>query len=90
MIFTEAEVLRQGNELLLNNLKEGVVILEEENQVVAFVNESAKNLKVQANVEFEITLSNENNKFDRNAKSFARVDPKMLRVGDDTELAESI
>ena len=30
MIYCEAEILRTGNEELLNNLEEGVVILENE------------------------------------------------------------
>jgi len=36
------EILRQGNEQLLNNLKEGVVIIEEESGIVSFVNNAAK------------------------------------------------
>ena len=30
MIYVEAEILRTGNEELLNNLEEGVIILENE------------------------------------------------------------
>ena len=30
MIYVEAEILRTGNEELLNNLEEGVIILEDE------------------------------------------------------------
>ena len=41
-----AEISRKGNEQLLHNLEEGVIILEEDFQSVLFVNKSAKQLKI--------------------------------------------
>ena len=42
MIFVEAEVLREGNEKLLDNLDEGVIITDETSQVVLFQNKTAR------------------------------------------------
>ena len=42
-LFTDAEILRRGNEDLLNNLEEGLIILEEDNAVV-FQNTAAAQL----------------------------------------------
>ena len=41
-LYTEAEVLRKGNEVVLDSLKEGVTIIEEESGLVMFVNKAAK------------------------------------------------
>ena len=40
-LFIESEVLRRGNESILDNLEEGVVILEEENQEILYYNAAA-------------------------------------------------
>ena len=42
MIFVEAEVLREGNEQLLNNLDEGLIITDEKSKVLLFQNKSAR------------------------------------------------
>ena len=42
MIFVEAEIVRIGNDQILNNMKEGVVILHETSENVLFVNTAAK------------------------------------------------
>ena len=44
MLYAEAEILRKGNERLLDNLEEGVVILEEGTTNVQFANKSAKKM----------------------------------------------
>ena len=41
-IFVESEVLREGNEQLLNNLDEGVVIIDEDSKDILFQNRSAE------------------------------------------------
>ena len=41
MIYIDAEVLREGNEATLNNLEEGVVILNAEHLKVKFQNKAA-------------------------------------------------
>ena len=48
MIYTDAEVLRQGNDQTLNNLEEGVIILDEKDLQIQFQNKAAeacKNMK---------------------------------------------
>ena len=45
MIFVEIEILRQGNEELLNGLDEGVVIQHEDTQEIIFLNSAAKKLQ---------------------------------------------
>ena len=42
LLYAEADILRKGNERLLNNFEEGVVILEEGSSNVSFSNKSAK------------------------------------------------
>ncbi len=44
-IYTEAEVLRKGNDQILNNLNEGVIILDQEDLQIKFQNRAAKACK---------------------------------------------
>ena len=41
MVYTEAEVLRQGNDQTLDNLDEGVVILDEKEMKIRYYNKAA-------------------------------------------------
>ena len=41
MIFVDAETVRAGNDTILNNMQEGVVILSETDNKVHFVNTAA-------------------------------------------------
>ena len=45
MIYADAEILRTGNEQLLNNLEEGVIIQEKDTQEIIFMNKSANNFQ---------------------------------------------
>ena len=49
LLYAEAEILRKGNERLLDNFEEGVVILEEGTGNVSFANKSAKAFKAATN-----------------------------------------
>ena len=49
LLFVKAEILRTGNEQLLNNLKEGVIIIDKENGVVMFLNRAAKKFNIHLN-----------------------------------------
>ena len=42
MLFVDAEVLRLGNDALLNDLDEGVIIVDEATNEVTFLNRAAK------------------------------------------------
>ena len=46
-MFTEVEILRMGNNSILNNIDEGVVIIDEKSNVVQFVNSAAKLFKIE-------------------------------------------
>ena len=41
LLFVDAEILRTGNDQLLNDLQEGVIILNEESKTILFVNQAA-------------------------------------------------
>ena len=53
-MYVEAEIQRKGNEQLLNNLSEGVVIIEETSGLVTFVNKTAERFKIKLNKGFSI------------------------------------
>ena len=42
MLFVDAEVLRQGNDSLLDDLDEGVIIVDEATSKITFINRAAK------------------------------------------------
>lgn len=59
-IYVKTEVLAVGNEQLLNNLKEGVIILDSKNDHVRFVNEVARQFNIKANYEaFSMTFADQ-------------------------------
>lgn len=41
MLYVETDILRTGNEQLLNDLKEGVIIMDKETSMVMFANNAA-------------------------------------------------
>ena len=46
LIFVKSETQRLGHEALLNNFEEGVVILDNEDDSINFVNQAAKSMKI--------------------------------------------
>ena len=46
LLFVEAEILRQGNDSILDGLKEGVIILSEDTSEIHYWNRAAKNMSV--------------------------------------------
>ena len=57
MIFVESETVRIGNDEILNNLKEGVVILEDKSNQVLFANMAAeRQFNVTANASFGLSF----------------------------------
>ena len=48
-MYSDAEILRCGNEQLLDDLEEGLIILEDQNLNLLFKNESAKSLRGNPN-----------------------------------------
>ena len=47
LIFVKSETVRIGNEQVLENFKEGVIMIESETKTVLFANESAKKFEIK-------------------------------------------
>ena len=46
LLFVEAEILRYGNEHILDSLQEGVIIMSEDNSEVHYLNRAARKINV--------------------------------------------
>ena len=68
MIHVEAETLRDSSDKLLDNLKEGVVILDEDSGNVRFLNKAAKDYKIKMNGNFSMQLIDDEEEIDRSQK----------------------
>ena len=44
LLFVEAEILRRGNENVLDSLQEGVIILSEDSKEMHYLNKAARNI----------------------------------------------
>lgn len=88
MLYVEASILRNGNEKLLNDLKEAVIIIDQETGLVLFVNQAAKrfNIRKNKNLEVNFTKNTDENIFDKKEELFAHVDMNIFRS---TKLGDS-
>ena len=73
-IFVAAELPRQGHEKLLNGLKEGILIIEEDSSIIKFYNQAALRLITEYSDKFSITVIDERNVFEKEKEMFAFVD----------------
>ena len=73
-LFVAAELPRQGHEKLLNGLKEGILILEEDSSIIKFYNQAARRLITEYSDKFSITVIDERNVFEKEKEMFAFVD----------------
>ena len=48
LLFVNKEILQKGNENLLNESSEGIIIIDQENEMLLFVNTAAKALNLRA------------------------------------------
>ena len=55
-LFVAAELPRQGHEKLLNGLKEGILILEEDSSIIKFHNQAALRLITEYSDKFSIKV----------------------------------
>ena len=82
LLFVSSEILREGNEDILNNLKESVILAEKDTGKIVFANSSAKRLNKQLMEELNISLYEAEGEdftiFDRTEKQFALVNMKVL------------
>ena len=56
-VFIEVEVIREGNDELLNSLEEGVIIVEDDCSEVCFLNSAAQHLMTSPN--FDVSKASE-------------------------------
>ena len=77
LLYVEAEILRRGNKELLDEMREGIIIMNKESGMVLFVNKAARAQKIQEKAELSLRLLDDGNyMFDSNSKLFALVDIK--------------
>ena len=95
-LFVDAETPRQANEQLLNNLGEGVFILEKDCSSVAFLNSAAKNF--MCNPDFDVskaeddesgTAIDSNQLFDWDKEMFAEMDSEIFLPGQNVDTAST-
>ena len=55
MLFVNAELLRQGNDALLDGLDEGVIIIDEATNKVTFLNSAAKLFNTKKDEKFSMS-----------------------------------
>ena len=54
LLFVEAEILRCGNENILDSLQEGVIILSEDTNEMHYLNRAARNISVNFSMSSDI------------------------------------
>ena len=82
-LYVEVEVLAQGNEQLLNNFDEGVIILNEASHEVMFANDAAKRIRVAVdsgvNSESLLVSVNDILQIDFSESAFAEIDEDWFK-----------
>ena len=82
LLYVKAEILRKGNESILNDSKDGIIIMDQETDMVMFVNTAAKALNLrERSHQFSINILTEDNnelKVDMNSQLFALIDINSL------------
>lgn len=80
-LFVEADIMRKDGEVILDNLRQGVVIIEADTNEVQFVNlKAAKTLKIEPT-----GAGTEEIKLDLTARNFVRVCPELLSFEDQVD-----
>ena len=77
-IYVQAELPRISNEKLLNNLKEGVFIIEDESSLVLFQNRAAKRFNVRIKETSNVRIIDESESLNKMQKQFALVDSASI------------
>jgi len=90
MLYVETEILRTGNEQLLNDLKEGVIIMDKESSMVMFVNNAAKRFKIRKDKNISMSFVGEGEAFDLKQKMFALIDLNMINEDDNSDSSNMI
>ena len=80
LLYVKSEILRKGNESILNDSKDGIIIMDQATEMVMFINTAAKALNIREMSQFSINILTENNelKVDMNSQLFAQIDINSL------------
>lgn len=82
--YMNSEVSKVGNEALLDNLKEGVVIMDQDNGTVMFLNEAAKRFNIRTDTPPDISQTKnadiESQFFELQHEKFAYIDKNLLKA----------
>ena len=85
-LYVKSEVSRVNNELILDNLDDGLIIIEKYNGQLVFSNKKAKRLNIDFNQKFFSTSLN--NKFlsffESEKKQFAKLDVDSFKMAKDS------
>ena len=84
-LFVQSELPRESNERLLNDLKEGLFIIDEQDSQIIFRNKAAKRINDQLETECDVTLISDRNMFNRAIHQFWPIDPKEMLNSDDID-----
>ena len=79
--YVAAELPRESNERLLNNLQEGVFIVSEDNKEVLFQNTAANRIKINLESECVMNLTTEKNVFDFEQSGYREINMNELTIG---------
>ena len=72
--YVAAELPRESNERLLNNLQEGLFIVSEDNKEVLFQNSAASRIKTNLESECVMNLTSDKNVFDLEQNNYRQID----------------
>ena len=95
LIFIDAEILRAGNEQLLDELEEGVIILQAETKEIVFHNNAANQIScLDQNFEASqsLVVNSHTNNLQMDLQVFAHIDKEMFKqtIIDTAKVAEKI
>ena len=83
--YVAAELPRESNERLLNNLQEGVFIVSEDNKQVLFQNTAADRIKINLESECVMNLTSEKNVFDFEQSNYREINMNELKKAESAD-----
>ena len=98
LLYAKSEIMRDGNDQVLNSLKEGLFVIDEAKGRMRFINKAGydilkENYLTSASRLSDDTHNTKDSFVDREKKQFALIDKKMFEVGlvkDSHQLAKKI
>ena len=83
--YVAAEMPRESNERLLNNLQEGLFIVSEDNKEVLFQNSAANRIKINLESECVMNLTSDKNVFDLEKSNYRQIDMAEFKKAESTD-----